>query len=102
MSNSAGLTDSGGITEESTHLNIPCITFRDSTERPETVTLGTNELIGTDPSKENLQFFLDKIISGKWKKRKTISKWDGKTAIRICDILKNLFLNLCYLDTFIR
>ncbi len=92
LSNSLGvLTDSGGITEESTYLNIPCITFRDSTERPETVNLGTNELIGSDPSEENLQFFLDKILSGKWKKRKTISKWDGKTAIRICDILEKIY-----------
>ena len=45
------ITDSGGITEETTVLGVPCLTLRDNTERPETVTIGTNELIGTDPSK---------------------------------------------------
>ena len=44
------ITDSGGITEETTVLGVPCLTLRDSTERPETITIGTNELIGTDPS----------------------------------------------------
>ena len=46
----AVITDSGGVTEETTVMGIPCITMRDSTERPETVTVGTNELIGTDPA----------------------------------------------------
>ena len=45
------ITDSGGITEETTVLGVPCLTLRDNTERPETITIGTNELIGTDPSK---------------------------------------------------
>ena len=45
----AVITDSGGITEEATVLGIPCLTLRDNTERPETITIGTNELIGTDP-----------------------------------------------------
>ena len=46
----AVITDSGGVTEEATVLGVPCMTLRDSTERPETVTVGTNQLIGTDPS----------------------------------------------------
>ena len=46
----AVITDSGGITEETTVMNIPCITLRDNTERPETVEIGTNELIGSDPN----------------------------------------------------
>ena len=50
------ITDSGGITEETTVLKIPCITLRDSTERPETVTMGTNEMVGTDPEKNHSLF----------------------------------------------
>ena len=59
------ITDSGGITEEATVMGIPCITLRDSTERPETVTVGTNELVGKDPSM--LKPFLDRIFDGRWK-----------------------------------
>lgn len=61
----AVITDSGGITEEATVMGVPCMTPRDTTERPETVSIGTNELIGTDPSK--LAPALDKLFSGKWK-----------------------------------
>ena len=46
----AVITDSGGITEETTVMGVPCMTLRDSTERPETCTIGTNELLGTDPA----------------------------------------------------
>ena len=62
----AVITDSGGITEETTVLGIPCITLRDNTERPETVTMGTNELIGTNPI--NIAPALNKLFSGNWKK----------------------------------
>ncbi|MEN9950647.1 MAG: hypothetical protein RLY85_1399 [Bacteroidota bacterium] len=77
------ITDSGGITEETTVLNIPCITLRDSTERPETVSLGTNELVGDDLVK--LQDRLDILLAGQWKKGTIPALWDGKTADRIID-----------------
>ena len=60
------ITDSGGITEEATVFGVPCMTLRDNTERPETVTIGTNELVGTNPSA--LAPFLDKLFEGHWKK----------------------------------
>ncbi len=79
------ITDSGGVTEEASVMNIPCLTLRDSTERAETIHLGTNELIGTDP--QNLKPYLDKILRGEWKQYQGIPLWDGKTAERIVDIL---------------
>jgi UDP-N-acetylglucosamine 2-epimerase (non-hydrolysing) len=82
------ITDSGGITEETTVMGIPCITLRDSTERPETCTIGTNELIGTNP--ENLHPVLEKLISGKWKTGGIPDRWDGRSAERIVDILLKL------------
>ncbi len=84
----AVITDSGGITEETTVMGIPCITLRDSTERPETCTIGTNELVGTNP--ENLKPALEKVISGKWKKGGIPPLWDGETASRIVDIISKL------------
>ncbi len=77
----AVITDSGGITEETTVMGIPCITVRDNTERPETVEIGTNELIGTDPSA--LKPALNKLFSGNWKKGEIPDLWDGKAAERI-------------------
>lgn len=82
------ITDSGGITEETTVLGVPCITLRDSTERPETVAVGTNELIGTDPSA--IARYMDILFSGKWKKGCIPELWDGKTSTRIIDTLNNL------------
>lgn len=84
----AVITDSGGITEETTIMNIPCITLRDTTERPETVTLGTNELVGTDP--KALQYVMNKVFTDTWKKGTIPEKWDGKAAKRIIDIITNL------------
>lgn len=84
----AVITDSGGITEETTVMGIPCMTLRDSTERPETVTEGTNELLGTDPSA--LKPALDNLFLGKWKKGRIPEKWDGLAAWRIVDILVSL------------
>lgn len=81
----AVLTDSGGITEETTVMGIPCMTLRDNTERPETITVGTNELIGTDP--RNIGPAMKKLFSGKWKKGSIPEKWDGKAAERIVDVL---------------
>jgi UDP-N-acetylglucosamine 2-epimerase (non-hydrolysing) len=79
------ITDSGGITEETTVLGIPCLTLRDSTERPETVTVGTNELIGTDPA--NLGPALERLRAGKWKTGAIPELWDGQAAPRIVDFL---------------
>jgi len=82
------ITDSGGITEEATVLKVPCITLRDSTERPETVTIGTNELIGSNP--EALAPYLDRLFDGQWKKGLVPNKWDGKAGERIVDQLTKL------------
>lgn len=84
----AVITDSGGITEETTVMGVPCMTLRDSTERPETITIGTNELIGTDPAK--LRPALDKLFAGQWKQGRIPDKWDGKTGERIVKILAKI------------
>ena len=84
----AVITDSGGITEEATVMKVPCMTLRDSTERPETVDIGTNELIGTDPV--NLAPALDRLFAGKWKEGGIPEKWDGKTGERIVEILEQI------------
>ena len=84
----AVVTDSGGITEETTVMGVPCITLRDNTERPETCTVGTNELIGTNPSA--VKPALDLLFSGQWKKGAIPALWDGHTAERIVDILLSL------------
>jgi UDP-N-acetylglucosamine 2-epimerase (non-hydrolysing) len=89
VENSLGvITDSGGITEETTVLGIPCITLRDSTERPETVNIGTNELIGSDP--KAIKGALSMLFSGKWKKGRIPELWDGNTAVRIVNKLLEL------------
>jgi UDP-N-acetylglucosamine 2-epimerase (non-hydrolysing) len=87
----AVVTDSGGITEETTVMGVPCITLRDNTERPETCTMGTNELIGTNP--DNIKPALDKLFSGQWKKGGMPPLWDGHAAERIVDILAGLGKN---------
>jgi len=78
------LTDSGGIQEETTYLGIPCITLRDNTERPVTVTQGTNELAAL----EQVDDLLAKAIGGGWKKGRVPDLWDGKTAERVTDSLR--------------
>ena len=81
------ITDSGGITEETTVLGIPCMTLRNNTERPETVTHGTNEIVGVDTKKITLA--LKKLFSGNWKTGCIPELWDGKTSTRIVNhILK--------------
>lgn len=77
----AVITDSGGITEEATFMNIPCMTLRDNTERPETILIGTNILVGTNPN--NIKKNLKKLLAGKWKKGSIPKYWDGKTSARI-------------------
>ncbi len=83
----AVITDSGGITEETTVMGIPCLTLRDSTERPETVTMGTNELLGTDPAA--LGPALARIHAGTWKQGRIPPLWDGETGSRIVKILES-------------
>lgn len=75
------ITDSGGITEETTVMGVPCMTLRDNTERPETCIIGTNELIGTNPSA--IKPSLDKLFSDGWKQGSIPELWDGMAAERI-------------------
>ena len=85
----AVLTDSGGITEEATIMNVPCITFRENTERPETCEIGTNELVGSNTDKITKAF--QTLFEGKWKQGQTPKFWDGKTSERIVNILLELY-----------
>lgn len=82
------ITDSGGVQEETTVLQVPCITLRNNTERPETVTIGTNELIGEDI--DGLKNAIQQINTGQWKSGKVPPLWDGQTAKRIVKILGEL------------
>jgi UDP-N-acetylglucosamine 2-epimerase (non-hydrolysing) len=84
----AVVTDSGGITEETTVMGVPCMTLRDNTERPETITEGTNELIGTNP--KAIKPAMEKLFSGNWKTGQIPHLWDGQTAERIVNILLKL------------
>lgn len=86
IKNAAGvITDSGGVQEETTVLGIPCITLRNNTERPETITVGTNELIGDDSQK--LKEALMAIESANWKKGQVPYLWDGATAKRLVKVM---------------
>jgi UDP-N-acetylglucosamine 2-epimerase (non-hydrolysing) len=88
LKNSRGaITDSGGIQEETTVLGIPCVTLRPNTERPETVTIGTNELVGDDLVKLNAS--IQSILNEKWKLGTVPPLWDGHSGKRIVDILKS-------------
>jgi UDP-N-acetylglucosamine 2-epimerase (non-hydrolysing) len=84
----AVITDSGGISEEATIFNVPCLTMRDNTERPETIDLGTNELVGTNPTM--LPKFLKILFDGNWKDGSIPPKWDGNTGSRIIKIIHKL------------
>jgi len=84
----AVITDSGGITEETTVMGVPCMTLRNSTERPETVTMGTNELLGTNP--DAISPAVHRLISGNWKKGSIPPFWDGHTAERIIELITEL------------
>jgi UDP-N-acetylglucosamine 2-epimerase (non-hydrolysing) len=83
----AVITDSGGITEETTVMGVPCMTLRNNTERPETVSLGTNELLGSNP--QAIAPAMEKLFKNKWKKGVIPQKWDGKTGNRIIEILES-------------
>lgn len=84
----AVITDSGGVQEETTMLGVPCLTLRNNTERPETVAIGTNKLIGEDL--ENLRNAFRLIDTDRWKKGNIPPLWDGKAAARIVEILSRL------------
>jgi UDP-N-acetylglucosamine 2-epimerase (non-hydrolysing) len=79
------LTDSGGLQEETTALGIPCLTIRENTERPITVTQGTNELMGNSPEKILSAF--DRIMNNDWKTGQKPKFWDGRAAERITALL---------------
>jgi len=81
------LTDSGGLQEETTALGVPCITLRENTERPITLSEGTNTLTGTDPDKI-LQCFEDILASG-GKRGRIPEYWDGRASERIAEILRD-------------
>ena len=85
MDSKVVLTDSGGIQEETTILGVPCITLREETERPITVTQGTNVVVGTDPERIEVEF--NKIMAGQGKQGRRPELWDGKAAERIVDVL---------------
>jgi len=82
------ITDSGGIQEETTYLGVPCLTLRDNTERPVTVTLGTNVVVGKGT--DRLSSELSKILAGQGKKGSIPPLWDGHAGDRIADILQSL------------
>lgn len=80
------LTDSGGIQEETTIMNVPCLTMRPNTERPITITDGTNTLVALEQVEEEVANVLD----GKGKSGRKPQLWDGKTAARIVDVLPEI------------
>ncbi|AGA89835.1 UDP-N-acetylglucosamine 2-epimerase [Thioflavicoccus mobilis 8321] len=84
----AVITDSGGITEETTVMGVPCLTLRDTTERPETVSLGTNVLVGTDPAR--LGPVLDRLFAGDWQTGGVPPLWDGRAGERIVAALEGV------------
>ena len=82
----AVVTDSGGVQEETTYLGVPCLTMRENTERPVTIDIGTNVLIGSDRAK--LLACIDDVLAGRFKKGERPPLWDGQAAPRIVDILR--------------
>jgi UDP-N-acetylglucosamine 2-epimerase (non-hydrolysing) len=79
------MTDSGGIQEETTALGVPCLTLRENTERPVTVEVGTNQLVGTDPAKALAA--AREVLEGRGKKGGIPELWDGRAAERVADVL---------------
>lgn len=81
------ITDSGNVAEEATFLGIPCITLNTYAEHPETISIGTNELVGESP--EKVKTALNKLMKGEWKEGSIPERWDGRAAERIVQILLN-------------
>jgi UDP-N-acetylglucosamine 2-epimerase (non-hydrolysing) len=79
------LTDSGGLQEETSVLGVPCLTLRENTERPVTVTMGTSRLVGNSPSRIRAAF--NDVLEGRWQSGQPIPMWDGKAAMRIASEL---------------
>ena len=82
------LTDSGGLQEESTALNVPCLTLRENTERPVTVSVGSNLVVGTDP--ERIKEEATTILDGRGKRGRVPEFWDGRTSERIADLYERV------------
>ena len=81
------ITDSGGIQEETTFLGVPCLTVRENTERPVTVELGTNIVVGQDMGKLKREVY--RILDGKGKKGSVPPLWDGRASERIAEVISN-------------
>jgi len=81
------LTDSGGMQEETTALRVPCLTLRSNTERPSTVELGSNELVGDDLDLAGE--YLDRILRHQWKQTSVPPLWDGHAAGRVVDAIES-------------
>ena len=79
------ITDSGNVSEEATFNSVPCITLNNYTEHQETVSVGSNVLVGEDP--EKLRAAVAQMVSGEWKKCALPDRWDGRTAERILQVL---------------
>jgi UDP-N-acetylglucosamine 2-epimerase (non-hydrolysing) len=79
------LTDSGGVQEETSHLGVPCLTLRPNTERPVTVSLGTNTVVGEEI--ERVLPLVEEVLAGRYKKGQPIPGWDGRAAERVAAAL---------------
>ena len=89
MNSKLVITDSGGIQEETTYMNIPCLTLRPNTERPVTISRGTNQLCDI----QNLKDKVEKILTSDLKEKNPIELWDGKTALRVVNTMQNFLIN---------
>lgn len=85
------ITDSGGLQEETTAIGVPCLTVRDNTERPITISEGTNVLVGASP--ENLQREIVRLLEGETKRGRIPELWDGEAAPRIVKVIASYFAN---------